>query len=216
MRRPIPPVTSVDGVASALSAILAMLATLRAGSRLARRASGGGSVGLMAGPRILGPARGRPGGTDAAAFDASPLWEHTEAFRRAVLLGLTEPGGGDGGQLFPLVSRGEVGRGPRLPRSFSGQYACDAHLSLCLTRVIGTEVSAQFLRPLNVTTTVASSAGGVALAVRREGGAGGIGTRTKGGSEGRVWWRSSHAADAEDELGTRATEGRFRQPEPRC
>ena len=116
MRRPIPPVTSVDGVASALSAILAMLATLRAGSRLARRASGGGSVGLMAGPRILGPARGRPGnGTDAAASavaDASPLWEHTEAFRRAVLLGLTEPGGGDGGQLFPLVSRGEVGRGP--------------------------------------------------------------------------------------------------------
>jgi hypothetical protein len=49
------------------------------------------------------------------------------------------------------------------------------------------------LRPLNVTTTVVSSAGGVALAVRRAWGAGGIGARAKGGSEGGGLVANLHA-----------------------
>mmetsp|Transcript_11652 Transcript_11652/g.27384 ORF Transcript_11652/g.27384 Transcript_11652/m.27384 type:complete len:696 (+) Transcript_11652:410-2497(+) len=114
--RLIPPVSSVDGVASILSAILATLATLRAGSRLDRRVSNGGSIGLMDGPPILGPRLDRSGTNttaDAAAgcsvVDASPLWEHTEAFRRAVLLGLTMPEDDGGGRsLFSHVSRSEV------------------------------------------------------------------------------------------------------------
>ncbi|KAL9183446.1 hypothetical protein ACHAXT_004302 [Thalassiosira profunda] len=103
----------VDGVASFLSFVLATLATLRAASRLERRLYNRGSIGLMDGPPILGPAvtlreqpsTGRANEAESPLDDAagkidgdqkdddriraaSPLWEHTEAFRRAVVLGL--------------------------------------------------------------------------------------------------------------------------------
>ena len=129
----------IDGIVLTLAAI----ATLRAASRLERRIcggeknGGGGSIGLMDGPRILGPyemlekrqrrrdrllqliARNNTptilllddnsnntdedeessgikceeanrGGdnNDRLVVEASPLWEHTEAFKRAVVLGL--------------------------------------------------------------------------------------------------------------------------------
>ena len=96
---------SPDGIASALSLILATLASLRAASRLEQRICNNGSIGLMDGPPILGPKilnRGTNsstfngtsltngiGSTDGGqVINASPLWEHTEAFRFAAILGL--------------------------------------------------------------------------------------------------------------------------------
>ena len=100
----------IDGIASALSLILATLASLRAASRLEQRISNTGSIGLMDGPPILGPTILKRG-TNASAtslhhvnngtslesgdgkdgglmLNASPLWEHAEAFRYAAILGL--------------------------------------------------------------------------------------------------------------------------------
>jgi len=98
----------IDGIASALSLILAALASLRAASRLEQRITNNGSIGLMDGPPILGPKLMKRGvnrssfmqnvnetslnNTDyeeeGRMFNASPLWEHTEAFRYAAILGL--------------------------------------------------------------------------------------------------------------------------------
>ncbi|KAL7534743.1 hypothetical protein ACHAXR_006055 [Thalassiosira sp. AJA248-18] len=112
---------TIDSIASALSLILATLASLRAASRLEQRICNNGSIGLMDGPPILGPAVviqqqnevvpitidgkedqsssllenhqdiiavGEEVEADRTIIEASPLWEHTEAFRRAVILGL--------------------------------------------------------------------------------------------------------------------------------
>ncbi|KAL7457444.1 hypothetical protein ACHAWC_009025 [Mediolabrus comicus] len=102
--------SSIDGIASALSLILATLASLQAASRLEQRICNNGAIGLMDGPPILGPRilstritalsgnnfqngtnltisdEGK--GDERTFLDASPLWEHTEAFRRAAILGL--------------------------------------------------------------------------------------------------------------------------------
>ena len=105
----------IDSIASALSLILATIASLRAASRLESRICNNGSIGLMDGPPILGPRvmeiepssskqqhddnridggeKNNKAGDDTAdqqniIIEASPLWEHTEAFRRAVILGL--------------------------------------------------------------------------------------------------------------------------------
>ena len=115
----------IDGIVLTLAAI----ATLRAASRLERRVcgteknGGGGSIGLMDGPLILGPYEmlekrrrrrdrllqliahnntpillddNNSNNTDEykessgsrLVVEASPLWGHTEAFKRAVILGL--------------------------------------------------------------------------------------------------------------------------------
>ena len=98
---------STDGITSALSLILATVASLRAASRLEQRICCGGSIGLMDGPPILGPTilySGTNNNTlqndlnrpsfhsdivgEHEIVDVSPLWEHTEAFRYAVILGL--------------------------------------------------------------------------------------------------------------------------------
>ncbi len=95
---------SPDGIASALSLILATLASLRAASRLEQRICNNGSIGLMDGPPILGPAisnrtsstlkngKGSSSNGDGKGkgqvINVSPLWEHTEAFRYAAILGL--------------------------------------------------------------------------------------------------------------------------------
>lgn len=97
---------SIDGIASVLSLILATLASLRAASRLERRISNNGSIGLMDGPPILGPTRLAIAITNSTSLlrevngtrltneemgqmlNASPLWEHAEAFRYAAILGL--------------------------------------------------------------------------------------------------------------------------------
>mmetsp|Transcript_29592 Transcript_29592/g.62761 ORF Transcript_29592/g.62761 Transcript_29592/m.62761 type:complete len:714 (+) Transcript_29592:229-2370(+) len=117
----------IDSIASALSLILATLASLRAASRLEQRICNNGSIGLMDGPPILGPTRieqpqslykevplldDKDGiGDDAKIAEASPLWEHTEAFRRAVILGLIfEDASSDDGisnTLFSDITRNE-------------------------------------------------------------------------------------------------------------
>jgi len=106
---------TIESIASALSFILATLASLRAASRLERRICNNGAIGLMDGPPILGPTviqqhakvpsiinsretqsklKDEDGNEcnimeeDDRIIEASPLWEHTEAFRRAVILGL--------------------------------------------------------------------------------------------------------------------------------
>ncbi|KAL7499463.1 hypothetical protein ACHAWT_006998 [Skeletonema menzelii] len=98
---------SPDGIASALSLILATLASLRAASQLEQRICNNGSLGLMDGPPILGPTMLNRGTNSSSALkhsqgisldsddkgegqtiNVSPLWEHTEAFRYAAILGL--------------------------------------------------------------------------------------------------------------------------------
>lgn len=96
---------SPDGIASALSLILATVASLRAASRLEQRLCNNGSIGLMDGPPILGPTitihntsltLQNVNGTsfnddkerEGQMINVSPLWEHTEAFRYAAILGL--------------------------------------------------------------------------------------------------------------------------------
>lgn len=106
---------TIDNIASALSFLLTTLATLRAASRFEQRLRNNGSIGLMEGPPILGPAVTQPradvttdpsvlvdedGRREGAnekdigqsAMEASPLWDHTEAFRRAIMLGLLSNG----------------------------------------------------------------------------------------------------------------------------
>ena len=99
------PIIMMDNLSSTISILLATIATLRAASRLQYRISHNGSIGLMDGPPILGPARvtnkveeigdreynmeeKKDIDDDKRIIDASPLWEHTEAFRKAVILGL--------------------------------------------------------------------------------------------------------------------------------
>ncbi len=178
---------SIDGVASALSLILAALASLRAASRLEQRICNNGSIGLMDGPPILGPTivkrrgtnhnnssstlRNKVNGTTSLTNDddkdeeeegrminVSPLWEHTEAFRYAAILGLVfddsslynDNDNDTKSCIFSNVVRNDLLRG--------GSGSSDEDL------VIAAAVEASLLSP----TTTTTRGGGIAATTKRK------------------------------------------------
>eukprot|EP00956_Cyclotella_meneghiniana_P001792 scaffold1955_cov68-Cyclotella_meneghiniana.AAC.4 len=87
----------IESILSSLSILLTAIASLRAVSRLESRFANDGAIGLMDGPPILGPFDsprmiGNNGTIKDALRNISPLWEHSEGFRRAVVLGLLTSG----------------------------------------------------------------------------------------------------------------------------
>ncbi|KAL7513685.1 hypothetical protein ACHAXN_011018 [Cyclotella atomus] len=86
-------IVPIESILSSLTILLTTIASLRAASRLEARIANGGAIGLMDGPPILGPfdILSRPIGNktiEEAMNNVSPLWEQSEGFRRAVVLGL--------------------------------------------------------------------------------------------------------------------------------
>ena len=83
----------IESILSGLSILLTTIASLRAASRLDARFANGGALGLMDGPPILGPfdILSKPIGNatiEDVLSEISPLWEQSEGFRRAVVLGM--------------------------------------------------------------------------------------------------------------------------------
>ena len=81
---------TIETIVSSLPLLLTAIASLRAASRLDARFANGGAIGLMDGPPILGPfdCRVENRTIEDALSKVSPLWEQSEGFKRAVILGL--------------------------------------------------------------------------------------------------------------------------------
>ena len=85
----------IESILSSLTILATAIASLRAASRLESRFANDGAIGLMDGPPILGPFDSPRIGNETIEDilrNVSPLCDHSEGFRRAVVLGLLSAG----------------------------------------------------------------------------------------------------------------------------